>query len=280
MTGSGDLIPRHNESHAAPVSPRNAPAIVRRRRQRRRSSPGRNSSRARSPTPTPARTTSTPSASSSPGPKAAAWSCLASPPATSASISRTWNWPCRPRSSTWRPCEDSSTGWSTATSSSSTRPPPSGPSAIPSSKARRRRSAPNRPGRCSSRSTPRTTVGLRDRAVLAVLIYTAARVGAVAKLAVKSLGTTAPQYTLRFSEKGGKSREIPVRHDLEQFLLDYVQAAGITEGPLFRTANRQDEDADHERHDRYRHLPDDEAAAQGGRASRASSRRTRSGWRP
>jgi integrase/recombinase XerD len=46
------------------------------------------------------------------------------------------------------------------------------------------------------------------------------------------------QYTLRFAEKGGKSREIPVRHDLEQFLLAYVHAANITEGPLFRTANR------------------------------------------
>ena len=82
-------------------------------------------------------------------------------------------------------------------------------------------------------------VGPRDRAVLAVLIYTAARVGAVAKLTVKNLVHDGSQYTLRFSEKGGKSRELPVRHDLEQLLLSYVRAAGITEGPLFRTANRK-----------------------------------------
>ncbi len=82
-------------------------------------------------------------------------------------------------------------------------------------------------------------VGLRDRAVLAVLIYTAARVGAVAKLTTKSLKHDGTQYALRFSEKGGKSREIPVRHDLEGFLLEYVGAAGIAEGPLFRTANRR-----------------------------------------
>ena len=56
---------------------------------------------------------------------------------------------------------------------------------------------------------------------------------------MKNLEHDGTQYTLRFSEKGGKSREIPVRHDLEQFLLDYIQAAGITEGPLFRTANRK-----------------------------------------
>jgi integrase/recombinase XerD len=82
-------------------------------------------------------------------------------------------------------------------------------------------------------------VGLRDRAVLAVLVYTAARVGAVAKLTVKNLIHDGSQYTLRFSEKGGKSREIPVRHDLEQFLLSYLQSANVTEGPLFRTTNRK-----------------------------------------
>jgi len=44
------------------------------------------------------------------------------------------------------------------------------------------------------------------------------------------------QYTLRFAEKGGKAREIPVRHDLERLLLAYIDAAGITSGPLFRSA--------------------------------------------
>jgi integrase/recombinase XerD len=82
-------------------------------------------------------------------------------------------------------------------------------------------------------------VGLRDRAVLAVLAYTAARVGAVAKLTMKNFVSDGSQHTLRFAEKGGKSREIPVRHDLEQFLLAYIRAANIVEGALFRTANRK-----------------------------------------
>jgi site-specific recombinase XerD len=82
-------------------------------------------------------------------------------------------------------------------------------------------------------------VELRDRAIIAVLIYTAARVGAVAKLTIKSLKHDGTQYALRFSEKGGKSREIPVRHDLEQLLREYIDAAGFTEGPLFRTAVRR-----------------------------------------
>jgi site-specific recombinase XerD len=43
---------------------------------------------------------------------------------------------------------------------------------------------------------------------------------------------------LRFQEKGGKSREIPVRHDLEGMILAYIEAAGIgnqaKDSPLFR----------------------------------------------
>jgi integrase/recombinase XerD len=79
-------------------------------------------------------------------------------------------------------------------------------------------------------------VGLRDQAILAVLAYTAARVGAVAKLTFKSLRHDGTQYALRFAEKGGKSREIPVRADLQKILMAYVEAAGIVDGPLFRTA--------------------------------------------
>lgn len=85
-------------------------------------------------------------------------------------------------------------------------------------------------------------VGLRDRAIIAVMIYTAARVGAVAKLQLKHLEDDGTQYCLRFEEKGGKSRLIPVRHDLEGFLLEYLDVAGLREakdGPLFRSAVRK-----------------------------------------
>ena len=84
-------------------------------------------------------------------------------------------------------------------------------------------------------------VGLRDRAILATLAYTACRAGAVAKLRLGDLQHDGQQYTLRFQEKGGKSREIPVRHDLEGFILAYVEAAGIAgeakDTPLFRASN-------------------------------------------
>src|SRR4051812_47961728 len=83
-------------------------------------------------------------------------------------------------------------------------------------------------------------VGLRDRAVLGVLAYTGARVGAVAQLRLLDYRNLGDQRTLRFREKGGKDREIPVRHDLEAWLREYIAAAGIEEeartAPLFRAA--------------------------------------------
>lgn len=88
-----------------------------------------------------------------------------------------------------------------------------------------------------------TVVGLRDRAIIAILIYTAARVGAIAKLNRGDFYDTGEQYCFRFAEKGGKSREIPVRHDLRQFVADYLVAAELPKTdsaePLFRTTIRR-----------------------------------------
>jgi site-specific recombinase XerD len=86
-------------------------------------------------------------------------------------------------------------------------------------------------------------VGLRDRAAIGIMIYTAARVGAVAKLTMESFDHDGTQWTLRFTEKGGKAREIPVRHDLKQFLHQYLKTAKLKdepkESPLFRTTVRR-----------------------------------------
>jgi integrase/recombinase XerD len=49
-------------------------------------------------------------------------------------------------------------------------------------------------------------VGLRDRAAISLLIYTAARAGAVAKLRMGDFEHDGNQFVLWFSEKGGKSR--------------------------------------------------------------------------
>jgi site-specific recombinase XerD len=86
-----------------------------------------------------------------------------------------------------------------------------------------------------------TAIDYRDRAIIAVLIYTAARVGAVARLQIKDFQQNATQFALRFDEKGGKSRLIPVRSNLELFIKEYLAVAGPAEPnkqePLFRTAD-------------------------------------------
>jgi len=85
-----------------------------------------------------------------------------------------------------------------------------------------------------------TPVGQRDRALIATLIYTAARAGAVAALKLKDCQWDGTQYALRFLEKGGKSRLIPVQHKLQAHLLAYLETidwhSQPAESPLFRSA--------------------------------------------
>lgn len=87
-------------------------------------------------------------------------------------------------------------------------------------------------------------VGLRDKAVICILIYTAARVGAVSKLRVKDFYDAGDQHYLHFMDKGGKSRHIPIRHDLQTLLFRYlqtidVQSRGNELRPLFCTCSRR-----------------------------------------
>jgi site-specific recombinase XerD len=86
-------------------------------------------------------------------------------------------------------------------------------------------------------------VGLRDRAIIAILIYTAARVGAVSKLRLQDYSPDGNQWWFHFDEKGGKARTIPARFDLQTYVDAYLAAARIVgdpgEAPLFRSAVRK-----------------------------------------
>lgn len=88
-----------------------------------------------------------------------------------------------------------------------------------------------------------SVIGKRDLAIIATLAYTGARVGAVAKLTISDFYRSGDQYFFRFNEKGGKSREIPVRHDLKDLILAYMQEASNNsarkDAPLFRTLLRR-----------------------------------------
>lgn len=90
-----------------------------------------------------------------------------------------------------------------------------------------------------ARIDTRTTIGLRDRAIIGVLIYTAVRVGAVTKLRRRDFFTDGRQWLFRFDEKGGKERVIPARHDLEGFTRDYLEVLNLPPGgPLFTSLRR------------------------------------------
>jgi len=82
-------------------------------------------------------------------------------------------------------------------------------------------------------------VAIRDRTLLMVLAYTAARAGAVARLRTMDYFTDGRAWSFHFGEKGGKLHVVPARHDLQVQMERYLQAAGL-EGrsdktPLFRT---------------------------------------------
>lgn len=84
-----------------------------------------------------------------------------------------------------------------------------------------------------------SVVGLRDRALVAVMAFTFARVSAVVGLRVEDYYPQNKRWWLQLREKNGKVNEMPCHHKLEFYLDEYIKAADIErdrKGPLFRTA--------------------------------------------
>jgi len=84
-----------------------------------------------------------------------------------------------------------------------------------------------------------TLIGLRDRALIGVMIYSFARINAVLQMKVKDYFVQGRRGWIRLHEKGGKEHDVPCHHSLEQYLDEYIAAAGIAEQRdefLFRTA--------------------------------------------
>ncbi len=83
-----------------------------------------------------------------------------------------------------------------------------------------------------------SVVGLRDRAVVGLMVYTFARVGALVAMNVEDYYHQGKRWWVRLHEKGGKLHDVPAHHKLEEFLDAYLDAAGLADqkkGPLFRT---------------------------------------------
>ena len=87
-----------------------------------------------------------------------------------------------------------------------------------------------------------TLKGLRDRALIGVMVYAFARVSAVLGMKVKDYYTEGRRGWVRLHEKGGKEHEVPCHHTLEKYLDEYIAVAGIADdkdGLLFRTTGRK-----------------------------------------
>jgi integrase/recombinase XerD len=83
-----------------------------------------------------------------------------------------------------------------------------------------------------------TLLGLRDRALIGVMVYSFARIGAVTGLNVEDYYQNGKRWWLRLHEKGGRFHEVPVHHKAEEYLDAYIRAAnlnGSPKTPLFRT---------------------------------------------
>ena len=75
--------------------------------------------------------------------------------------------------------------------------------------------------------------------VIALMVYTFARVGAVVGMKVEDYYRQGLRYWVRLHEKGGKEHTMPCHHNLEQYLTEYIAGAGIgdqSKSPLFRSA--------------------------------------------
>jgi site-specific recombinase XerD len=82
-------------------------------------------------------------------------------------------------------------------------------------------------------------VGLRDRALIAVCLYTFARIEAALTMKVCDYYPQGKRWWLRLHEKGGKIHDMPAHHKLEEYLDKYIEASGLENQkntPLFRSA--------------------------------------------
>ncbi len=84
-----------------------------------------------------------------------------------------------------------------------------------------------------------TVVGLRNRALISVMTFAFARIGAVVAMRVEDYYPKGKRWWVRLHEKGGKRHEMPAHHNLESYLDSYIESAGIGDAgkaPLFRSA--------------------------------------------
>jgi integrase/recombinase XerC len=80
-----------------------------------------------------------------------------------------------------------------------------------------------------------------DRALIGLMVYSFARIGAALGMSVEDVYTQNRRLWVRLREKGGNRHAMPCHHNLEEYLTGYLDGAGLRDdpkGPLFRTIGR------------------------------------------
>lgn len=86
-----------------------------------------------------------------------------------------------------------------------------------------------------------TIGGLRDRALIGVLVFSFARISAALGMNIEDVYVQQRRTWFRLHEKGGKEHHVPAHHNADEYLHAYIEAAGIAgeaKGPLFRSLER------------------------------------------
>ncbi len=86
-----------------------------------------------------------------------------------------------------------------------------------------------------------TVIGLRDRALIGLMFYSFARIGAAIGTRVEDVYPQNRRLWVRLHEKGAKQHAMPCHHNLETYLHEYIDGAGLAGDPkavLFQTYSR------------------------------------------
>jgi integrase/recombinase XerC len=70
-------------------------------------------------------------------------------------------------------------------------------------------------------------VGLRDRALIVLMVFSFARIGAATGMKVEDVYVQDRRLWVRLHEKGGKRHEMPCHHNLESYLHAYLDGTVI-----------------------------------------------------
>ena len=78
--------------------------------------------------------------------------------------------------------------------------------------------------------------GLRDRALIGLMVYTFARVGAAVRMRVEDYFIQGRKGWVRLHEKGSKQTSLPCHHNLDAMLEEYITKAKLNDDQLLEEA--------------------------------------------